>query len=737
MNPILAHAHECLASGISIIPILPATDKGDKRPAVAWKPYTHHRATLTQADQWFTGEQHGIAVICGAVSGNLTMIELEGRAMGKLGELATNMQGSGLSGLWQTILTGWSENTPSGGMHFYIRTSEPSEPNRKLAMNNKREVLAETRGEGGYSVTSPTPGQYHHTGIPWKRITGGPQSIPTLTSEQVEDLYAIITATLNEYHPAEHTTPPATTTDREGDRPGDHYENTTTWSDILTPHGWTAVFTQGNTTYWRRPGKKTGISATTGHNTDRNRLYVFTTSTEFLPETPYTKFAAYALLNHGGDYQAAARQLAHDGYGTHDHEGDIIIDLPLTPLTPSEEHDNQDDNADTIPDTTTPQHENSEGDEDDLPPTWQPANLAPYLDGTYTPPVPTLFTRTDNVALLYPGLVHDIHGESESGKSLLIQTETARQLQAGNNVAYIDYESDAGQIIERLTLMGCTHKQIADGLTYIRPEQSPYTTREQHAFRTLLTHTYTLAIIDGVTDALTQEGAASKDNDDIARWHRHIPRTIARHTGAAVILIDHVTKNTDTRGRFAIGGQTKMAAIDGASYLAEVVHPLGRGMKGTITLRVAKDRPGSIRPKSGTYRPSDRTQEAARITIDSTDPERIITTINPPEQTMEDTDEKSVRFTHLMEKLARIVQNFTEPISVREVMKIYREDGGKAKTATILKSINDLLDDGYLIEKEGPRNSRLLRSAHAYRAEGDGIPPGGTARFHVVQGDQE
>ncbi|MDK7160693.1 hypothetical protein QP415_12650, partial [Pauljensenia sp. UMB3104] len=80
-----------------------------------WKPYTQHRATSRQADQWFTGEQHGIAVICGAVSGNLTMIELEGRAMGKLGELATNMQGSGLSGLWQTILTGWSENTPSGG----------------------------------------------------------------------------------------------------------------------------------------------------------------------------------------------------------------------------------------------------------------------------------------------------------------------------------------------------------------------------------------------------------------------------------------------------------------------------------------------------------------------------------------------------------------------------------------------------------------------------------------------
>ena len=733
MNPIHQHAVECLTNGISVIPILPATGRGDKRPAVAWKPYTQHCATSEQADQWFTSDRYGIAVICGQVSGNLTMIELEGRAMGKLAELASNMQGSGLGSLWQTILTGWSENTPSGGMHFYIRTIQPAEPNRKLAMNTKREVLAETRGEGGYSITSPTPGQYHHTGIPWKRITGGPTTIPTLTTEQVEDLYAIITATLNEYHPGEHATLGAPTTEREGDRPGDQYENTTTWSDILTPHGWQLVFTQGNTTYWRRPGKTSGISATTGHNSDRDRLYVFTTSTIFQAETPYTKFGAYALLNHNGDYQQAARQLANDGYGTPNNPGDIIIDLPLTPLPQSAEQDSEDD----MPPVSGSTVQDEENEADDLPPTWEPADLAPYLDGTYTPPTPTLFTRTDHVALFYPGLVHDIHGESESGKSLLIQTECAHQLQQGNKVAYIDYESDAGQIIERLTLMGCTHKHISGGLTYIRPEQSPYSPREQHAFRALLTHEYTLVIIDGVTDALTQEGAASKDNDDIARWHRYIPRVIARHTGAAVVLIDHVTKNTDTRGRFAIGGQTKMAAIDGASYLAEVIHPLGRGMKGTITLRVAKDRPGSIRPKSGTYRPADRTQEAARIIIDSTDPSKIITTVNPPDATQENTGIKEFRPVHLMEKLSRIIEEYKTPISITELKKTYREDGGKAKNETILGAVNILLNENYLIEKEGPRNSRLLRSAHVYRAESDGIPVGGVARFHVVDGGQE
>ena len=180
-----------------------------------------------------------------------------------------------------------------------------------------------------------------------------------------------------------------------------------------------------------------------------------------------------------------------------------------------------------------------------------------------------------------------------------------------------------------------------------------------------------------------------------------------------------------------------MAAIDGASYLAEVIHPLGRGMKGTITLRIAKDRPGSIRPKSGTYRPSDRTQEAARITIDSTNPNKIITTINPPDTTQENTSIKEFRPIHLMEKLSRIIERYKTPISITELKKIYREDGGKAKNETILGAVNYLLEKNYLIEKEGPRNSRLLRSAHAYRAESDGIPVGGRARLHVVDGGQE
>ncbi|MCR4338771.1 MAG: YfjI family protein, partial [Gemmatimonadaceae bacterium] len=61
-----------------------------------------------------------------------------------------------------------------------------------------------------------------------------------------------------------------------------------------------------------------GISATTNYH-DSDLLYVFSTSVaEFTPEEGYSKFRAYALLNHGGDFTAAARALKAEGYGGYD-----------------------------------------------------------------------------------------------------------------------------------------------------------------------------------------------------------------------------------------------------------------------------------------------------------------------------------------------------------------------------------------------------------------------------------
>ena len=61
---------------------IPAAVDGTKRPAGQWKQYQTARPTLEQVHGWFRDGHPGWGVICGAVSGNLEMLEL-----GSLGKL--------------------------------------------------------------------------------------------------------------------------------------------------------------------------------------------------------------------------------------------------------------------------------------------------------------------------------------------------------------------------------------------------------------------------------------------------------------------------------------------------------------------------------------------------------------------------------------------------------------------------------------------------------------------------
>lgn len=258
-------------------------------------------------------------------------------------------------------------------------------------------------------------------------------------------------------------------------------------------------------------------------------------------------------------------------------------------------------------------------------PTWSRVDLSAILAGDMKPARPTLMPRTDGVCLLYPGLVHSFHGESESGKSFVVQAESARLIQAGRPVLYVDFESDAQSVVARLLLLGCTPDQIAAHLDYRRPETRPDV--DLDGWGDMMSRQYALAVIDGVTDALCLFGRESNGNDDIAAWHRLFPRQLARATGAAVALIDHVTKSSDGRGRFAIGGQAKLASLDGAAYTVDVVDPLGAGLKGRLRLRVAKDRPGQVRQHGGKAG-SDRTQHVADFVLDATG-DRLTATVYP------------------------------------------------------------------------------------------------------------
>lgn len=320
------------AAGLAPLPIKP---DGSKSPAVKWTDYRDHAPTVDELTRWFTPgglDSDGIGTVCGTAAGQLEMLEVEGRAVHLAQQLKALMDDNGLGDVWARVAAGWVEISPAGGIHWHYRVEGgPARPNTKLARRpatpaelaekpgERVKVLIETRGQGGFTVLAPSAGRTHPTGRAWTLLTGSPATCPVLTVDERDSLHAIANM-LDEMPAVEAPTPSGTPTvpRQPGDalRPGDDYNARATWDDILGGRGWTKARSFGNGCIgWKRPDKTDpGISGTTGRNAGDN-LYVFSTSTEFETETPYSKFAAYTHLEHGGDYTAAARALAKDGFG--------------------------------------------------------------------------------------------------------------------------------------------------------------------------------------------------------------------------------------------------------------------------------------------------------------------------------------------------------------------------------------------------------------------------------------
>lgn len=108
-------------------------------------------------------------------------------------------------------------------------------------------------------------------------------------------------------------------------KPGEDYDARGDFFGLLKAHGWKPL--QGGK-YWTRPGKNAGISASWGHYP--GMFWVFTSATELEQGRSYSPWQVYAMLEHGGDFKAAARQLAAEGYGEKREK-------PAKPLAPDED----------------------------------------------------------------------------------------------------------------------------------------------------------------------------------------------------------------------------------------------------------------------------------------------------------------------------------------------------------------------------------------------------------------
>lgn len=230
--------------------------------------------------------------------------------------------------------------------------------------------------------------------------------------------------------------------------------------------------------------------------------------------------------------------------------------------------------------------------------TWQPVDLGAALDSTTVDPEPVLLERDDGMRLLYNGKVHTISGESESMKTWFVLLACATVINDGYHALFIDYEDSATGIASRLVALGCQRDTIVNCFHYVRPGE-PYGPPAAAVLARHLPDPKAIVVIDGVTEGMAAHGLDPLSNADVAAFQARLPKPFAA-TGAIVAMIDHVTKNREQRGRYAIGAQHKLAAVDGAAYVLEVMKPFGRGLHGMAKIVVAKDRAGHVRGRSPT-----------------------------------------------------------------------------------------------------------------------------------------
>jgi hypothetical protein len=337
-------------AGFSILPIrrdgtkapdgryLPSVPDEQGRPKATWEPLQEAPASEQDIRQWFRGSRPpGIGIIGGRVSGNLEQLDFDHAAAAIFPQWRELVEAE-RPGLVERLPVIRTPRKPVG-YHVRYRCRQATIPgNMKLAEEPYTDpdtgrpalrVLVETRGEGGYALAPGSPPECHENHTPYVHHSGPPLTeVPEISAEEREVLVRCARSfdrTLGDY--AGGDTGGVRGRGWEGLSPGDDYNRRgPDWADVLEPHGWACVRRRGEERFWKRPGKDApGWSATTGRCSTEKRgdlLCVFSSNAHPFPGpagekkcSTHSKFAAYCLLNHRGDFKAAAKALYAEGYG--------------------------------------------------------------------------------------------------------------------------------------------------------------------------------------------------------------------------------------------------------------------------------------------------------------------------------------------------------------------------------------------------------------------------------------
>ena len=323
-------AEDYIGAGLAVIPTKASLKDGlPKDPAVtAVNPLRSQPLTVAEfieleegrpirggeVKPW--GKAEGIAILTGAVSGGLELLDVDLKydLTGTLWADLSKAVQTELPDLWPLLTIA---ETVKGGRHILYRcetisgnTKLASRPatEEEAAKGDKAFPLLETRGEGGYLVAAPTEG--------YKLTQGSYLTIPTITPEQRAVLWAI-SKDFDQMPQAEEPTPQRPRQARPDGSPKTPLEDFNERGDVLgllTARGWKVVRRSGQKTYLLRSGNpSSGVSG--NFHEGHRKLYLFSTSTEFEAQRSLSPSDVFIKLEAKGDPSEAARKLRAMGYG--------------------------------------------------------------------------------------------------------------------------------------------------------------------------------------------------------------------------------------------------------------------------------------------------------------------------------------------------------------------------------------------------------------------------------------
>ena len=311
---------------------------------------------------------------------------------------------------------------------------------------------------------------------------------------------------------------------------------------------------------------------------------------------------------------------------------------------------------------------------------WQPIDLVALGD------VSPLEASISGLA--YPGGLHLIYGEPEATKSWLCLILALEEIRAGRRVVFVDLETNARLIRARLVDLGATADEL-ERLHYIAPSEPISGKQIQTDLDALLaTCAPSLIVIDALAGALALHSFDGNSNADVETFYA-VTLAPFRATEAAIVLVDHVVKNREERGRWPIGAQRKLGGAD-VGLLIEPVSAFSRGRTGLARIRVQKDRNGALQRPYAAELELSSDADTGRITWEIRQAER------------EGSCEFVFKPTWYMEQVFAWLKEHG-PASRNAAV-----DGIGRKRAFVLDAIRNLLIEGTVCETIGPNRAKLL-----------------------------